>query len=45
MTSEDTTDWEGLVRAVTRVEVGSNTSNMTLQVVRGDEMGLKKAAP
>jgi hypothetical protein len=29
----------------TRVEAGSNTSIVTLQVVRGDEMGLKKAAP
>jgi hypothetical protein len=29
----------------TRVEAGSNTSTVTLQVVRGDEMGLKKAAP
>jgi hypothetical protein len=29
----------------TRVEVGSNTSTVTLQVVRGNEMGLKKAAP
>jgi hypothetical protein len=26
----------------TRVEVGSNTSTVTLRVVRGDEMGLKK---
>jgi hypothetical protein len=30
---------------VTRVEAGSNTSTVTLRVVRGDEMGLKKAAP
>jgi hypothetical protein len=29
----------------TRVEVGSNTSTVTLRVVRGDEMGLKKAEP
>jgi hypothetical protein len=29
----------------TRVETGSNTSTVTLRVVRGDEMGLKKAAP
>jgi hypothetical protein len=29
----------------TRVEAGSNTSTVTLLVVRGDEMGLKKAAP
>jgi hypothetical protein len=29
----------------TRVEAGSNTSTMTLRVVRRDEMGLKKAAP
>jgi hypothetical protein len=28
----------------TRVEAGSNTSTVTLRVVRGDEMGLKKAA-
>jgi hypothetical protein len=27
----------------TRVEAGSNTSTVTLRVVRGDEMGLKKA--
>jgi hypothetical protein len=26
----------------TRVEAGSNTSTVTLRVVRGDEMGLKK---
>jgi hypothetical protein len=26
----------------TRVEVGSNTSTVTLRVVRGDKMGLKK---
>jgi hypothetical protein len=31
--------------AITRVEAGSNTSTVTLRVVRGDEMGLKKAAP
>jgi hypothetical protein len=30
---------------ITRVEAGSNTSTVTLRVVRGDEMGLKKAAP
>jgi hypothetical protein len=30
---------------VTRVEAGSNTSTVTLRVVRGDEMELKKAAP
>jgi hypothetical protein len=29
----------------TRVEAGSNTSTVTLRVVRGDKMGLKKAAP
>jgi hypothetical protein len=29
----------------TRVEAGSNTSTVTLRVIRGDEMGLKKAAP
>jgi hypothetical protein len=29
----------------TRVEAGSNTSTVTLRVVRGDEMGLEKAAP
>jgi hypothetical protein len=29
----------------TRVEAGSNTSTVTLRVVRGDEMGLNKAAP
>jgi hypothetical protein len=29
----------------TRVEAGSNTSTVTLRVVRGDEMGLKKATP
>jgi hypothetical protein len=29
----------------TRVEAGSNTSTVILRVVRGDEMGLKKAAP
>jgi hypothetical protein len=28
----------------TRVEAGSNTSTVTLRVVRGDEMGLKKKA-
>jgi hypothetical protein len=31
--------------SLTRVEAGSNTSTVTLRVVRGDEMGLKKAAP
>jgi hypothetical protein len=30
---------------ITRVEAGSNTSTVTLRVVRGDEIGLKKAAP
>jgi hypothetical protein len=30
---------------ITRVEAGSNTSTVTLRVVRGDEMELKKAAP
>jgi hypothetical protein len=30
---------------LTRVEAGSNTSTVTLRVVRGNEMGLKKAAP
>jgi hypothetical protein len=29
----------------TRVEAGSNTSTVTLRVVRGDEIGLKKATP
>jgi hypothetical protein len=29
----------------TRVEARSNTSTVTLRVVRGDEMGIKKAAP
>jgi hypothetical protein len=29
----------------TRVEAGSKTSTVTLRVVSGDEMGLKKAAP
>jgi hypothetical protein len=29
----------------TRVEAGSNTSTVILRVARGDEMGLKKAAP
>jgi hypothetical protein len=28
--------------SLTRVEAGSNTSTVTLRVVRGDEMGLKK---
>jgi hypothetical protein len=30
---------------ITRMEAGSNTSTVNLRVVRGDEMGLKKAAP
>jgi hypothetical protein len=30
------------VSGLTRVEAGSNTSTVTLRVVRGDEMGLKK---
>jgi hypothetical protein len=30
---------------LTRVEAGSNTSTVNMRVVRGDEMGLKKAAP
>jgi hypothetical protein len=34
-----------LTERYTRVEAGSNTSTVTLRVVRGDEMGLKKAAP
>jgi hypothetical protein len=34
-----------LTSNLTRVEAGSNTSTVTLRVVRGDEMGLKKAAP
>jgi hypothetical protein len=34
-----------LVYRLTRVEAGSNTSTVNLRVVRGDEMGLKKAAP
>jgi hypothetical protein len=29
----------------TRVEAGSNTSTVNLRVVRGDETGLKEAAP
>jgi hypothetical protein len=29
----------------TRVEAGSNTSTVTLRVVRGDEMGLKEKRP
>jgi hypothetical protein len=33
-----------LYKAVTRVDAGSNTSTVTLRVVRGDEMGLTKAA-
>jgi hypothetical protein len=28
-----------------RVEAGSNAATVTLRVIRGDEMGLKKAAP
>jgi hypothetical protein len=31
-----------LLYVCTRVEAGSNTSTVTLRVVRGDEMGLKK---
>jgi hypothetical protein len=31
-----------LVYVFTRVEAGPNTSTVTLRVVRGDEMGLKK---
>jgi hypothetical protein len=34
-----------LVYLLIRVEAGSNTSTVTLWVVRGDEMGLKKAVP
>jgi hypothetical protein len=34
-----------IVHNITRVEAGSNTSTVTLRVVRGDEMGLKKATP
>jgi hypothetical protein len=34
-----------MMNGITRVEAGSNTSTVTLRVVRGDEMGLKKAAP
>jgi hypothetical protein len=34
-----------LDKHITRVEAGSNTSTVNLRVVRGDEMGLKKAAP
>jgi hypothetical protein len=30
---------------ITRVEAGSNTFTVTLRVVRGDEMGIKKAVP
>jgi hypothetical protein len=30
---------------LTRVEAGSNTSTVNLRVVRGNEMGLRKAAP
>jgi hypothetical protein len=29
-------------RRIARVEAGSNTSTVTLRVVRGDEMGLKR---
>jgi hypothetical protein len=36
---------EDLYGVYTHVEAGSNTSTVTLRVVRGDEMGLKKAAP
>jgi hypothetical protein len=36
---------EAVMCARTRVEAGSNTSTMTQRVVRGDEIGLKKAAP
>jgi hypothetical protein len=36
---------ENGVNYLTRVEAGSNTSTVNLRVVRGDEMGLKKAAP
>jgi hypothetical protein len=36
---------EGYDTNITRVEAGSNTYTVTLRVVRGDEMGLKKAAP
>jgi hypothetical protein len=34
-----------LTYGLTRVEAGSNTSTVNLRVVRGDKMGLKKAAP
>jgi hypothetical protein len=34
-----------LLKHKTRVEAGSNTSTVNLRVARGDEMGLKKAAP
>jgi hypothetical protein len=34
-----------LSTAATRVEAGSNTSTVNLRVVRGDETGLKEAAP
>jgi hypothetical protein len=34
-----------ITELVFRVEAGSNTSTVTLRIVRGDEMGLKKAAP
>jgi hypothetical protein len=33
-----------IIITITRVEAGSNTSTVTLRVVRGDEMGLKKKA-
>jgi hypothetical protein len=38
-------EWTDLHNEETHVEAGSNTSTVTLRVVRGDEMGLKKAAP
>jgi hypothetical protein len=34
-----------IILNLTRVEAGWNTSTVNLRVVRGDEMGLKKAAP
>jgi hypothetical protein len=34
-----------LTGGATRVEAVSNTSTVNLRVVRGDDMGLKKAAP
>jgi hypothetical protein len=37
--------WQIATLFLTRVEAGSNTSTVNLRIVRGDEMGLKKAVP